>query len=201
MKIAVLNGSPKGETSVTVQYVRFLRKSFPRHEFTLLNVCQDIKRLEGDEGALGEVLATLEAADGLLWATPVYVMLVPGPYKRFIALLLEHNARAPLLRGKYAAALTTSVRFFDHTAHDYLSALSDDLDMRFVGSYSAEMYDLLKVEEQQRLALFGEQFLRAIETRAQAAPRHRPIEHRPFDYAPGEPDAVVSAGARQVLVV
>ena len=28
--------------------------------------------------------------------------------------------------------LTTSVRFFDHTAHDYVNAVCDDLDMRHV---------------------------------------------------------------------
>ena len=36
MKIAVLNGSPKGEISVTVQYIKFIQKKFPGHEFKLL---------------------------------------------------------------------------------------------------------------------------------------------------------------------
>jgi len=30
VKIAVLNGSPKGKTSVTMQYVRYLQKEFPQ---------------------------------------------------------------------------------------------------------------------------------------------------------------------------
>jgi hypothetical protein len=32
MKIIVLNGSPKGELSVTMQYVHYLQKVFPDNE-------------------------------------------------------------------------------------------------------------------------------------------------------------------------
>ena len=141
MKIAVLNGSPKGPTSVTVQYVRFLQKKFPQHEFTLLDVCQDARRLEEDPAAFDSVVETVRAADVVLWATPIYVLLVPGPYKRFVELLFERGA-GDAFRGKYAAALTTSIRFFDHTALGYLEATSEDLEMHFAGAYSAEMFDV-----------------------------------------------------------
>jgi hypothetical protein len=46
MQITVLNGSPKGMTSVTMQYVLFLQKKHPKHEFRILNICHDIKNLE-----------------------------------------------------------------------------------------------------------------------------------------------------------
>jgi len=36
MKICVLNGSPKGRDSVTLQYVRFLELAFPGHTFVPL---------------------------------------------------------------------------------------------------------------------------------------------------------------------
>jgi hypothetical protein len=49
MNIVVLNGSPKGLTSVTMQYVFFLRKKWPQHQFTILNVCQDIHKYEENE--------------------------------------------------------------------------------------------------------------------------------------------------------
>ena len=45
MKIAVLNGSPKGEISVTVQYVKFIQKKMPQHEFKLINIAHDILKL------------------------------------------------------------------------------------------------------------------------------------------------------------
>ncbi len=70
MKIVVLNGSPKGMVSVTMQYILWLRKILPTHEFTILDVCHDLRRLEDDERAFGEVLREIEAADGVLWAFP-----------------------------------------------------------------------------------------------------------------------------------
>ena len=38
MKIIVLNGSPKGDISVTMQYVRFIQKKFPQHELRRLGL-------------------------------------------------------------------------------------------------------------------------------------------------------------------
>ena len=36
-----------------------------------------------------------------------------------------------VFHGKHAAALSTSIRFFDHTAHNYIHAISDDWKMRY----------------------------------------------------------------------
>ena len=49
MKIAVLNGSPKGQTSVTMQYAHFLEQKFPETEFKYFDVALKIKRLEKDD--------------------------------------------------------------------------------------------------------------------------------------------------------
>ncbi len=46
MNIVVLNGSPKGMTSVKVQYVQWLQKKSSRHKFTIFSICHDLKRLE-----------------------------------------------------------------------------------------------------------------------------------------------------------
>ena len=32
MKIVILNGSPKGEFSITLQYVNFIQKKFPQRK-------------------------------------------------------------------------------------------------------------------------------------------------------------------------
>ena len=48
MKIAVINGSPKGKYSVTLQTVRYLEKKFPEHQFSVLNAGQQIKAIEKD---------------------------------------------------------------------------------------------------------------------------------------------------------
>ena len=49
MKIIVLNGSPKGKHSITLQYVRYIQKQFPQHEFKTIHIAQEIKKIENDE--------------------------------------------------------------------------------------------------------------------------------------------------------
>ena len=56
MKIVVLNGSPKGEASVTRQYVLSLEKTFPEHQFVVLPVAQQVGKLEKDAAAFDEVI-------------------------------------------------------------------------------------------------------------------------------------------------
>ena len=200
MNITVLNGSPKGMTSVTIQYVLFLQKKYPQHELRILNICHDIKRLEEDQGAFQEVIAVVQASDAVLWATPVYVLLVPGPYKRFIELVFERSCQAAF-HGKHAATLTTSVRFFDHTAHAYLNGICDDLGMHYVGAYSAEMFDLLKEEEQKRLMFFWQDFVRAVEGCRPTQRSYGPISINRFDYTTGDAGKQISTGGRKLLVL
>lgn len=174
MKIAVLNGSPKGDVSVTMQYVRFLQQRFPETEFKIFDVALKIKKLENDDGAFQEVIAEVAAADAVFWAFPLYFLLVCSQYKRFIELIFEKNA-VSAFHGKPAACLTTSINFFDYTAHNYIHAVCDDLAMNYFGSYSAEMNDLLKVRERRRLKTFGELFLKAIKEETPAIRSYKPL--------------------------
>ena len=102
MKIAVLNGSPKGEISVTMQYVHFLEQRFPEVEFKYFDVALKIKKLEKDDKAFQEIIAGVAAADAVLWAFPLYFLVVCSQYKRFIELIFEKNA-VSAFRGKPAA--------------------------------------------------------------------------------------------------
>ena len=200
MKITVLNGSPKGMTSVTMQYVRYIQKTFPLHELKIINISQRVKRIESDEGVFQEILDDIKSSDGVLWASPVYFCLVPANYKRFIELIFERKEEV-VLADKYAACLTTSIRFFDHTAHNYVHAVCDDLNMKFVGSFSADTGDLLKATERERLRLFAGRFFEAIENRAPTPKSYVPLARRDFDYHPGEAGNTVDAGDKNVVVV
>jgi multimeric flavodoxin WrbA len=174
MKIAVLNGSPKGDVSVTMQYAHFLEQRFPDTEFKFFDVALKIKKLEKDDKAFGEVIAGIAASDAVLWAFPLYFLVVCSQYKRFIELIFEKNA-VSAFRGKPAACLTTSINFFDHAAQNYINAVCDDLEMNFFGSYSAEMNDLLKTRERQRLKSFGELFMKAVKDKTPAIRNNKPI--------------------------
>ena len=67
MHILVVNGSPKGEYSVTLQTVKYLEKAYPKHTFEYLNAGQRIKALEKDFSA---AQAALENAELILFSYP-----------------------------------------------------------------------------------------------------------------------------------
>jgi multimeric flavodoxin WrbA len=200
VKIVVLNGSPKGNISVTLQYVLFIRKKFPQHELKIFNIAQEIRKIEGEEKAFQEIIEAVRSADGVLWAFPLYFLLVHSHYKRFIELISEGKAESAF-KNKYAASLSTSIHFFDHTAHNYINAICDDLDMRFVGAFSADMYDLLKEKEQDRLVRFVEHFFGAIESNIRTSKNFRPLVQRKFDYTPGKVGNKIDVGGKKVLIL
>ena len=68
MKIVVLNGSPKGNHGVTLQYVRFLEKKYKQHTFHVLNVAHDIRKIEADGPLFDEIIDIIRAADAVIWA-------------------------------------------------------------------------------------------------------------------------------------
>ncbi len=163
MRILVLGGSPKGETSVTMQYVRWLKENLEGAELETIQVASRIALLERDEAAFAAVVERVRGADAVLWAFPLYVFTVCSQYKRFIELIGERGAEGAF-RGKYAASLSTSIHFFDHTAHEYVRGVSEDLGMAFAGSFSPKMDDLLKGEGREQLLAFGRELVEAAAT-------------------------------------
>jgi multimeric flavodoxin WrbA len=200
MKITVLNGSPKGKKSTTLHSVLYLQKRFPGPEWKIHHISQRIRGIEKDGGSFREILEDVRSSDGVVWCSPVYVTLVPSQYKRFIELVFERGG-AGAFRGKAAAVLTTSVHFFDHTAVNYLNGICDDLEMRFAGAFSADMYDLLKRKERERLDGFGESFLRFVGRGLPAVRRHAPPAARTFVYEPGEGAGKVDPGGKKVVLI
>ena len=157
MKITVLNGSPKGQTSVTMQYVHYIQKVFPQHELEIIHIAQRIKKIERDEQVFQEIIDQVRDSDGVLWAFPLYVLLVHAHYKRFIELIWERGVQ-DAFADKYTATLSTSIHFYDHTAHNYMHAICDDLNMKYTGAFSADMQDLLEEGGPEKLTLFAESF-------------------------------------------
>ncbi|MEN6465764.1 MAG: NAD(P)H-dependent oxidoreductase [Syntrophaceae bacterium] len=203
MKITVLNGSPKGDVSVTLQYVHYLEKKFPGNDFVIHNAAQRIRNLEKSEKDFREVMADVESADLVLWAFPLYYCVVCSQYKRFIELVFERGA-GECFKNKYAASLSTSVHFFDHTAHSYVQAICDDLDMKYAGFYSAAMYDLLRREERQRLVAFMENLEGVVRRRAPTMKYYQPLMPSGFRYAPGsppQPGGLLDLGNAKILIV
>ena len=150
MKIMVLNGSPKGKYSITLQTVRYLEKLYPGHTFEVFNVGQKIKSLEKD---FSPALEAIAPADLLLFSYPVYTFIAPSQLHKFIELLKASGAE---LTGKYASQLSTSKHFYDVTAHRYVEDNCYDLGLKYIRGLSADMDDLLTEKGQQQARDFFE---------------------------------------------
>ncbi len=150
MNVVVLAGSPKGAQSVTAEYVRYLAARRPKDRFTFLYPAQAYRKYERHPETLAEVFEAVRAADLVLWAFPLYYLLVSSGYKRFIEIVFERDGGS-VFRDRYSASLSTSIHFYDHTAHNYIHGICDDLGMRHLGAFSAEMHDLLNTETREQL--------------------------------------------------
>ena len=150
MNILVLNGSPKGEYSVTLQTSYYLQKLYPQHHFDVLHVGRQIKSLEKD---FSKAVDAIEKADLLLFSYPVYTFIAPYQMHRFVELLKASNLD---LSGKIATQITTSKHFYDMTAHRYIQDNCHDMGMKFIRGLSADMEDLLSVQGQQQAKNFFE---------------------------------------------
>ena len=200
MKITVLNGSPKGSTGVTMQYVHYIQKKFPEHELKIYNISERIRKIEKENQVFQDILDEISDSDGILWASPVYYLLIPANYKRFIELISERGVE-DVFHNKYAASLTTSIHFFDHTAHNYINAVCDDLNMRYMGSFSADMYDLQKPEEKGRLCLFAENFFNTIGSNTNTSKNYMPLIWENFDYMPLDVKNKIDVSGKKILIV
>ncbi len=150
MHILIVNGSPKGEYSVTLQTVKYLEKAYPKHTFEYLSAGQGIRALEKDFSA---AQTALEKAGLILFSYPVYTFIAPSQIHRFFELIKERNID---LKGKTATQITTSKHFYDVTAHKFVTDNCQDLGMNVIKGLSADMDDLLTEKGRKEARAFFE---------------------------------------------
>ena len=205
MKIIVLAGSPKGDRSVTTHYVLYLQKKFPNHEFLFFNIAQRIKKLEKSEEAFQEIINEINSSDAIIWAFPLYFLMVHANYKRFIELIFERKFESAF-KGKYALAISTSIHYFDHTAHNYIHGICDDLEMRYFGRYSAGMYDIVEDDKRENFLNYAIQFFDSVEKKIPTSKCYPKIIHSNYEYLPGLPGESkikekIELSGKRVLIV
>lgn len=200
MKILILNGSPKGNKSITLQYVEYIKKNYAENEFTTYNVAQEIKKIEKDESYFQEIITNIEKSDLVLWSFPLYFMLVCSQYKRFIELITEKKAQSAF-NGKNSAAISTSIHFYDHTAHNYINAISDDLDMNYLGYYSADVHDLLKEEKRENLLTFADNIFSQVKSNAKLSKNYQTIKVNNHNYIPAPINKKIDSKNNKIVIV
>ena len=159
MNILILNGSPAGDDSITLQTMLYIQKYYPDHTYEQLNVGRKIKSIEKDFSPAKDLL---EKADLLMFCYPVYTFLVPSQLHRFIELIKESGIR---LDGKCATQISTSKHFYDTTAHEFIRENCADLHLNFIRGLSADMEDLLGKKGQKEALDFFRHVLWAVENK------------------------------------
>lgn len=157
MNILIINGSPKGEYSITLQTCLYLEKAYPAHHFNMIHAGQTIKALEKD---FSKALELIDKADLLLFSYPVYTFIAPSQLHRFFELLKQNNID---LSNKYATQITTSKHFYDVTAHRYVQDNCQDLKLRYIKGLSADMDDLTSDKGQKEARDFFEYVVWSVE--------------------------------------
>lgn len=141
MNILIINGSPKGTNSITLQTSLYLEKHFPEHHWEVCHVGQKIHVLEQN---FNSIVPSLQNADLLLFSYPVYTFLAPSQLHRFMELLKEQVENQKLdMNNKWATQITTSKHFYDITAHRFIEENCIDLGIQMLPGLSADMDDLL----------------------------------------------------------
>ena len=198
MNICVVNGSPRGKYSITLQTLLYLEKRFPDHRFSYINAAQKIHVYEKD---FSEAAEKLSAAELILFSYPVYTFLAPSQLHRFIELMKASGAE---LCGKYASQITSSKHFYDVTAHRYIEDNCQDMGLRVIHGLSADMEDLLTQQGRRDAVAFMKYACFCVENGvyaragSQAAPQAR--SYRPALDAvekQGQYDTVIVADIRR----
>ncbi|GKX29873.1 flavodoxin [Vallitalea longa] len=150
MQVLVINGSPKGKYSTTLQSVLYIKKHFPDDNFEVINVGQQIKKLEKPE-ELTKVIEKVNNCDLILFSYPVYTFIAPYQLHRFIELMKQSNI---FLNEKFATQISTSKHFFDVTAHRYIEENCNDMNIKYIKGISCDMDDLLTPKGRKELLVF-----------------------------------------------
>ena len=178
MKILILNGSPKGKYSITLQTTRYLEKIYPDHSFEVLHVGQKTKSLSNDFTPAREAI---QRADVLLFSYPVYTFIAPCQLHLFVELLKKEKMD---LSGKYATQITTSKHFYDVTAHRYIEDNCADLGLKYIRGLSADMDDLLTDKGQKEARDFFEFLCWSVQNDRFENPSVRPTTYAKMPVSP-----------------
>ncbi len=183
MKISIINGSPKGDNSVTLQYSKYMFKNTTSIEYEVFNVGQQIHRIEKDLVYFQSIMDAIKTSDAVIWSYPVYVFTVASQLKRFIELIFERNCQAAF-KEKYTCQILSSIHFYDHCAVNYINAICDDLEMKYVDFLSVHMHDLTKPEGRMITRTFGERFIKSVTSKAVTQINYAPLIAPSLEYNP-----------------
>ena len=200
MKITVLSGSPKGEYSITLQYLKVIEKTNPNIVFDIYNVGEKIALIEKNGAEFDNIIKSVGESSGVIWVFPVYHFTVPAQLMRFIELVSEKKCES-VFAGKYSASIITSIHFFDTLAEDYIRGVSEDLEMKYLGGFLAEMNDIKKPEIQKKLVNFGKILAENIENNKIVSRVYGKSDKNKIKYEPENIQDITKQGIDRIILI
>jgi multimeric flavodoxin WrbA len=183
MKIVIINGSPRGLNGNTGLLVNVLTESLKNegsdteivnlanvslHPCQGCHVCSKTGSCVINDDVAG-IQDTILAADGIIFASPNYLMNVSGHMKMFMDRCFTH-IHCQSMVGKYGASLVTSAGPIFESIEEYLLSILGFLGCWTVGSTGAAVLQLEDDVERQNVfaetTTFGKKIFDAIKTRA-----------------------------------
>lgn len=84
---------------------------------------------------------------------------------------------------------------------NYIHAVCDDLDMKYVDYYSADMYDLLIADRRKKLECFFGLFVDATEKKLDITKKYNPIKQNVINYIPSLEGIKIDPDYKKIMVV
>ncbi|WKY43688.1 NAD(P)H-dependent oxidoreductase [Eubacteriaceae bacterium ES2] len=200
MKIAVCNGSPKGEKSITLQHIKYLEKRFTKIDFVIFNIAKQISKLEKDAKYFDTFMVEIGNADAVIWSFGLWVLSVPAQMLRFFELIQERGMTS-LLKDKYTGILSTSIHYFDNCARDTVWGICEDFGMQVADAICFHMDDIRQVSQQQNLEQFGLNIIRAVGEKQTFSRRYHLLEQLGFKYKPSLLETKISVKGKRILIL
>lgn len=156
MKIVVLNGSPKGDNSTTLQSIKYLEKHFTHFEIVVHNIGEKISSFEKNVHNFKRIINNIEMCNMVIFLSPVYDSFVPSQLIKFFEIVFEKKVEDSF-RGKFASVFLSSNKIMDNFAENYIHQMCDSLEMKFVTTYHSHRDDLFSDDGRANILNFGKQ--------------------------------------------
>jgi multimeric flavodoxin WrbA len=203
MKVIVLNGSPKGDKSLSLFYAKYLMHQFTEIEFVVRHVSSKIKILEKDTEKFDALVNEIRTSDAVLWVLPVYVLSVPGQVMQFYE-LIEQRCESRVFENKFVSVLCSSMNYFDFNAFNYIQAKTEDLNGKYYEGLSVGMFDLKKTKVRKNIKLYFSNYINYIAENRIVTKRFFTSDVRTynnFEYNPKTDSIITTPNNYKIIIV
>ena len=149
----------------------------------MYHISHKIKKPENNIDFFYHIIEKIKNSDLIIWSFGLWVLAVPAQFMRFVELIKERKVENTF-NDKFTAVISTSIHFYDHTAHNYMRAVCEDMNMQYIEGISFDMLDLMKTGKRKDLITFYENIYRTVKEKKIQTRTFTPLKFYDFDYEP-----------------